>query len=191
MTHSPDTAPRIRPWRLAAWGAATLLLLLPVVAMQFTDEVNWTASDFVFAAILLFGPLGIYEFVARRTSSATYRAAVIVALAGAFLLVWSNAAVGITDNTDVDGLYASVLAIGILGAVVARFRPRGMAIAMGATALALAMLGVGALLTNAVAPHNTAIEMLAIHGFFVALFAASAWLFWQAAPTMASPEVHP
>ena len=34
-------------WRIAAWGLAGLILLLPLVAMQFTDEVEWTASDFV------------------------------------------------------------------------------------------------------------------------------------------------
>jgi hypothetical protein len=177
------------PWRIAAWSVAAFLLLLPLVAMQFTDEVDWTASDFVFAAILLFGTLGLYEVAARRAGSATYRAAVIVALAGAFLLVWSNAAVGITD-TEADVLYLGVIAVGLLGAVAARFRPRGMAIAMGATALALATLGVGAQLTGMVAPHNTAIQMLGIHGFFGALFAASALLFWQAAPTTASPEAN-
>ena len=33
-------------WRPAIWGAAAFLLVLPAVAMQFTSEVNWTASDF-------------------------------------------------------------------------------------------------------------------------------------------------
>lgn len=185
MTSSP--ARRVSPWRIAAWSAAAFLLLLPLVAMQVTDEVHWTGGDFVFAAVLLFGPLGLYEVAARRMGSATYRAAVIVALAGAFLVTWVNGAVGLTD-TGADALYLGVIAVGILGAVVARFRPRAMAVAMGATALAMAAVGVGALLLGAVAAHNTVLQMLALHGFFVAMFAASAWLFWQAAP--ASPEAH-
>ena len=31
---------RRRRWRIAAWTGAALMLLLPSVAMQFTDEVN-------------------------------------------------------------------------------------------------------------------------------------------------------
>ncbi len=38
---------RGNPWRAAVWCAAAFLLLLPLVAMQFTREVNWTLSDFV------------------------------------------------------------------------------------------------------------------------------------------------
>lgn len=41
-------------WRLAAWTIAALMPLLPLVAMQFTDEVDWSASDFaVFGTMLL------------------------------------------------------------------------------------------------------------------------------------------
>ncbi len=38
---------RISCLRIAAWSAAALVLLLPLVAMQFTEEVNWTVADFV------------------------------------------------------------------------------------------------------------------------------------------------
>ncbi len=42
------------------------LLLIPLVAMQFTNEVNWTLSDFVVAAVLLLGTGLIFEFVMRK-----------------------------------------------------------------------------------------------------------------------------
>ena len=48
---------RTSGWRIAGWGGALLLLILPFVAMQFTREVNWTAGDFIFAA-LMFGTAG-------------------------------------------------------------------------------------------------------------------------------------
>jgi hypothetical protein len=32
--------------RLAAWATAAILLLLPLIAMPFTDEVNWDETDF-------------------------------------------------------------------------------------------------------------------------------------------------
>ncbi|MGB4972677.1 MAG: hypothetical protein WBO32_08455, partial [Cyclobacteriaceae bacterium] len=50
-----------------------LLLLIPLVAMQFTNEVNWTFMDFIVAAILLMGTgLGI-DFVLRKVERTPYR----------------------------------------------------------------------------------------------------------------------
>jgi hypothetical protein len=147
--------------------------------MQFTDEVNWTASDFVFAGALLFAALGAYELAARSTGNGAYRAAAGLALAAAVLLLWANAAVGITDGAA-DPLYAGVPAIGILGAIVARFQPRGMARAMFATALAQALMGVIALAAGMVPAFNSAFEILGITAFFAALFVGSGLLFRKA-----------
>src|SRR5687767_8759422 len=68
-------------WRIAGWGAAALILLLPLVAMQFTDEVNWDVADFAFAGALLIGVGVAYELAVRKTGDTEYRAAVGVALA--------------------------------------------------------------------------------------------------------------
>lgn len=167
-------------WRMAAWAAAALVLLAPWVAMQFTDEVSWSASDFVFAGVLLFGALGAYELALKATGNTAYRAALGVALAAAVLLVWSNAAVGITDGAA-DAVYAGVPLVGIIGAIAGRFRPRGMARAMLATALAQGLVGVSALAAGVVPTHNSALEVLGITGFFAALFVGSALLFREAA----------
>jgi hypothetical protein len=171
---------RMSLWRVVAWGAAAFILLLPMVAMQFTDEVNWTASDFVFAGVLLFGSLGAYELAARRTDNATYQFGVGMAITAAFLLTWINAAVGITDS-PADGMYLGVVAMGIIGAVIARFRPVGMTYAMLAAALALVVVGTVALSAGMVPAYNSAFEILGLTGFFAALFVGSAWLFWEAA----------
>jgi hypothetical protein len=37
-----------------------IILMIPLIAMQFTDEVNWSPFDFAAAAALLFGAAGIY-----------------------------------------------------------------------------------------------------------------------------------
>lgn len=166
-------------WRIAAWATAALFLLASFVAMQLTDEVDWSAGDFVFAGVLLFGSLGAYEMAARMTGNTAYRAGVGVAIAAAFLLLWVHAAVGITDS-DADGMYLGVVAVGIIGALIARFRPEGMARAMLVTALAQALVGVIALLAGIVPAHNSAFEILGITGFFVALFAGSAMLLREA-----------
>ena len=52
-------------WRIAVWGTAALILLLPLLAMQFTDEVAWDLVDFA-----TFGA----ELAARVTSNSAYRA---------------------------------------------------------------------------------------------------------------------
>lgn len=167
-------------WRIAAWLVAALILLLPAVATLFTGEVSWTLGDFIFAGVLLFGALSAYELAVRSTSNTAYRAGVGVAIAGAVLLTWINAAVGITDSS-VDLAYLGVPLVGLLGAVLARFRAEGMAYALLATALAQAAVGPMALLAGMVPAHNAAVEILGLTGFFVVLFAGAAWLFWQSA----------
>ena len=75
-----DGGRRVSRWRIGAWSAAALVLLLPLIAMQFTDEVKWDAADFVFAGVLLLG-IGIpFELAVRKTGDVAYKAAVGVAL---------------------------------------------------------------------------------------------------------------
>ena len=46
--------------------AISMLLLIPLIAMQFTDEVNWTLFDFVIAGALLFGTGLLSELIMRK-----------------------------------------------------------------------------------------------------------------------------
>lgn len=177
--------------RRVAWAAAVCILLLPLVAMQFTEEVNWTLSDFVLGAVLLFGSLGVYELAARVTRNFAYRAGAGVAIAAVFLLSWSNAAVGITDSEADFYFFFGVPAVAIIGAVIARFRPRGMALAMFATALAQALIAVIALIAGIVPKVNSAFEILGINGFFVASFVGSALLFRRATREFQESGLHP
>jgi hypothetical protein len=75
----------------------------------------------------------------------------------------------------------------MIGAVIARFRPAGMARAMSATALAQALVAVIALSAGwgAAAPIWP-IDILGATGFFAALWLASAWLFGKAAQKQGS-----
>jgi len=170
-------------WRIAAWAAAALLLLLPLFAMQVTDQVVWDVADFAFFGALLVGAGVTYELAARKTGNTAYRAAVGVALAAAFILVWVNLAVGVigTERDDANLMYGGVLAVGIIGAIIARFQPDGMARALFATALAQALVAVIALLAGLGSPWSGPGEILILNGFFVALFVGSAWLFRKAA----------
>jgi hypothetical protein len=143
------------PWRAVGWSVPALLLLLPLVAMQFTQEVNWTASDFVFA-VVLFGSVGLaFEFIVRRSGGLAYRFGAALAVVAAFLTIWVNGAVGMigSEGNPYNLLFGGVLLIALIGAIVARFRPAGMARAMLAAAIAqvaVAAFGLSADLLGAV-----------------------------------------
>ncbi len=76
-------------------SAAGLLLLLPLVAMQFTNEVNWTFSDFIVAGVLLFGTGGMIELAMRKINQTGTRIWVILGILVVLFLVWAELAVGI------------------------------------------------------------------------------------------------
>ena len=76
----------------------TFLLLIPLIAMQFTNEVNWTLCDFVVAGILLFGTGIIFNLVVRKIKNIKYRIVIGVALLIVLLLIWAELAVGILDT---------------------------------------------------------------------------------------------
>jgi hypothetical protein len=140
-------------------------------------------TDFVIAGALIFGTGVTFVLVAGTAGNIAYRFAVGVALAAAFLLVWLNLAVGIIGHSGdpANSMYVGVLAVGIVGAIIARFRPPGMARALFATALAQALIAVIALVFGLGLPWSPPVEILGLTGFFVSLFVGSALLFRYAA----------
>ena len=114
-------------------------------------------------------------------SNTAYRFAFGLALTAAFLIVWLNAAaglIGIEDDDPANLLYVGVLAIGFIGAIIARLQPLGLARALFATALAQVLVGALALELP-----NTAgsVQILTLHGVFGALLVGAALLFRSAA----------
>lgn len=140
--------------RLIRWAVVVvLILLIPLVLTLLGSGVDgdgwhWTLFDFVFMGALLFGSALAYELVSRKMSKGAYRYAVGVAVVTAFLLVWVNGAVGIIGNegNPANLMYFGVLAVGIVGATIARLEPRGMARALFAMAFAQMLVPVIALI---------------------------------------------
>jgi hypothetical protein len=152
--------------------------------MQFTDEVAWDETDFAVAGALIFAVGVTYELAVRMTHNNAYRAAVGVALAAAFILIWLNLAVGIigTEDNPANLMYGGVLAVGIFGAIIARFQADGMARVLLATAFAQALVAVIALIAGAGSTDPTwPLDISALTGVFAALWLLSAWLFRKAA----------
>ncbi|WP_295704750.1 hypothetical protein [uncultured Brevundimonas sp.] len=81
--------------RTAGWSGVALVLLAPLIAMRFTDEVNWTAFDFAFAAVLLIGAGLLLELILWKARGAALRAGLALAVIAAVLLIWADGAVGV------------------------------------------------------------------------------------------------
>lgn len=72
-----------------------LMLCIPLIAMQFTSEVNWNAMDFLVAFILLFS-LGLsIEFILQKKREVQNKRVWILIAVIVFLLIWGELAVGI------------------------------------------------------------------------------------------------
>jgi len=133
--------------RLIGWTLVAVLLVTPAIAMRFTDEVQWTGSDFVFAGILLTGAGVVAELVVRTSGDWAYRIGAGLAVLATVLLLGINAAVGIIGSEDhpANLLYLVVIAAAFLGAVACRFRAGGLSQSMvwaAALQIAIAILAV-------------------------------------------------
>jgi len=77
--------------RIVGWAAVPLILLLPAVAMMFTSEVQWTASDFILAGAVLIGAGLVLELVARLTRSPVVRFGSAFVVGGLVIAFWASA----------------------------------------------------------------------------------------------------
>ncbi|PZP40169.1 MAG: hypothetical protein DI598_19490 [Pseudopedobacter saltans] len=72
-----------------------VILSIPLMAMQFTKEVNWTISDFLVMGILLFTTVFTIDFVLKKFKTLKSRLILIVGIVVLLALVWAELAVGI------------------------------------------------------------------------------------------------
>jgi len=77
------------------YATAAILLLIPIIAMQFTDEVNWNLFDFIIAGILLFSIGFACELVLKKVKNIFHRLLLFIMLLAVFFIVWAELAVGI------------------------------------------------------------------------------------------------
>lgn len=161
-----------------------ILLLIPLLGNHFVDGWNWPPGAFAVFGTLLFGIGFTYELITRNRDTIAYRAAVGVALATGFVLSWGNFVQAADDVNPAALMYLWVPILGFIGAVIARFRPGGMARALFATALAqvLVLAIVLALRDPQITPWSPAVlRGFGGNAFFAVLFAGAAFLFRRAA----------
>ncbi|PQB05694.1 ligand-binding sensor domain-containing protein [Aureitalea marina] len=173
--------------RLIRWAVFIVgVLMIPLIAMQFTSEINWDVMDFVIMGAVL-SVIGLaYELIAQRANRTVYRIAFGIGLLGAFLLFWVNGAVGIIGNEaqDANLLYATVFAVGLIGALVSRFRPKGMSVTLYTAAIVTLLVPTVAIFVwppSAISWSPGVVEVFLISAFFAGVFGVSGMLFDQAA----------
>jgi hypothetical protein len=153
------------------------LLMVPLVASRVVEGWHWNAGSFVMVYVLFFGTGMAYAVIARKMGAWSYKAGVGVALIAGFALGWSNM-VHVADSENPANLvYYSVLAIGGVGACLARLEARGLARTLFAMAATLALIAV---MLPSGAPPYLARNMAIGHGVYVVLFIASGLLFRHA-----------
>lgn len=161
----------------------SIVLLIPLAAMLLQAEGwAWDAADFIVSWFLIAGAVLAYQLVARHAVTRAYRFAVGLGLVTGLMLVWINGAVGLIGSEDnpANLLYAGVLAVGAMGAMLARLKPWGMARALGATALAQFLVPVVAVIFWREDFSPGEMPVFALNFCFVLLFSGSAFLFWLA-----------
>ena len=146
--------------------------------------MNWDVLDILTFTTMVTVVVVVLHTVWRSARSRAYRAASAIAALSAFLLVWVNAAVGIIGNEEDEAnlLFFGVLAVAVLGSLFARFRAKGMAVTLYATAgaqILVAVFAIAARLGASSAEWPRGI--LIISAVFTAFWLFSGWLFKRAA----------
>ena len=79
------------------------LLLIPLIAMQFTTEVNWQVADFVIAGVLMFIVGFLFELIVSTVHVSRNKVLLIGMLLFVFIYVWAELAVGIFNIPGISG----------------------------------------------------------------------------------------
>ena len=77
------------------FGITISVLMIPLIARQFTDEVNWGLGDFLVGGGLIFGFGLLIQLALNKLNGHRYRAYIIIGIVLLFLLIWTELAVGV------------------------------------------------------------------------------------------------
>lgn len=116
------------------------------------------------------------------TARTQYRLALVIAAGTVLVLLYGIGALGIVGaGGPYDLLFVAAAVLGLVGAVVARFRARGMAVALTAAAVATLAAGVIAIAAGQHRVDGASVpEILGLSAMFAAGYGLAAWLFRRA-----------
>lgn len=76
--------------------ATGIILLIPLIGMQISHEVNWSIFDFMIAGTLIFATASLYVIAARKIPN--HRLLLGAVIGAFFVYLWAELAVGIFTN---------------------------------------------------------------------------------------------
>lgn len=162
------------------------VMMIPLWGNLLVDGWNWGWQAFVIWGVLVFIAASTYQLAVRGVSNKAYRIALGLAVTTALLLFWFNFVLAV-EASLANFTYFGVVVLGIVGAVVARFRAQGMALTLAAMAIAQALVPFVALLFW---KTPVAVPIVGVNGVSIVLFAVSATLFRHAAQSHELPTTH-
>lgn len=161
------------------------ILCIPLVAMQFTQAVQWTLADFVVAGGLLYGSLFGFRWMTSQMPSRLFSMGAGLGIVSALIMVWATLAVGIIGNEaePINQLYLC-LAVGlVLFGALSRFGARAMSRLMLSAALLQALIPAGAYLFAGLGLSTAQWVFTAVFtGCLASLFAVSGAFFRWSVP---------
>lgn len=177
-----ETVSLVKPLALVAMGTL-IILMIPLIAMQFTPEVDWNATDFIIMGALLFITGMSYVMVTRYMPGFVGRLAWAGLIGTTFLMIYVNAAVGLIGSGPHAGnlMYTGVIAVVVVGAFLAKNSPRGMEIT--------AFAAVGTILLIAIVQYflgadsfaqGSLTDIVLVNGFFAMAYTVTGLLFKRA-----------
>jgi len=157
------------------------LLFIPLIAMQFSQEVAWTPADFLIAGTLLFITGSSYVMITQNAKHLAYKVAIGLMLFSILFLIWSNLAVGIigAEDNPINLWYFGVVLISISGMLLSRFKPTGLAYTLLTMITGIAVITLTVLLRGI--QSESLFEILGINLLFIILFGLAGNLFLYSA----------
>lgn len=92
------TQPNVKKRMAIAICIVAAILLIPFIAMQFTNEVNWNLFDFILMGALLLTTATGIEIVTRKVKSSKLKIVLTIVILLLLFLAWAELAVGIFDT---------------------------------------------------------------------------------------------
>lgn len=159
------------------------VLLIALLGNLYVDGWNWNAGSFGFAWVVIAGATFLFRLLAtRKFANLAYRLGAGLAVLAGFLVFWVTAAVQIIgEENPANPLYVLALLIGLVGVGLARLRPAGLAKAAFATAAALFLIPVIAVVFWPADFSPGVPQVFALNSGFVLMFVVSGLLFRRAA----------
>jgi hypothetical protein len=173
---------KTKDWLIVAL-APTPVLLIAAYGNRYVEGWNWNPGSFVFAWVVIAGATFLYRLLAtRKFATLAYRLGAGLAILAGFMIFWASAAVQIIgEENPANPLYVLVLLASLVGVGFTRFQPRRLAHTALATAVAIFLIPVIALIFWPADFSPGVLKVFLLNGAFTAMFVVSGLLFRRAA----------